>query len=161
VSEFDPRSLFQRLHEAGVAYVVIGGWAVNAHGHRRFTGDLDICPDPRLENLTRLALLMRNLNAQQLGVGDFDEEEMPGDPTDPQSLADGGNFRVVTDHGIVDIMQWVPGLDEDAAYDRLAVGAIDGEVFGTPVRVCSLDDLRVMKRAAGRPIDQEDLDALG
>jgi hypothetical protein len=160
VSEFDPAALFRRLHEAGVRYVVIGGWAVNAHGHRRFTGDLYICPDPGPDNLRRLAALLVELHAEQLGVGDFDANEMPGDPTDPDSLAEGGNFRAVTDHGVVGVMQWVPGIGEDNAYERLAGDAIDGEVFGAPVRVCSLEDLRTMKRAAGRPIDQQDLDAL-
>jgi hypothetical protein len=34
VSDFDSQELFERLDAGGVDYVVIGGWAVNAHGHR-------------------------------------------------------------------------------------------------------------------------------
>jgi hypothetical protein len=49
MSGYDPRALFERLHSAGVRYVLIGGWAVNAHGYRRYTGDIGICPDPALE----------------------------------------------------------------------------------------------------------------
>jgi hypothetical protein len=160
VSDFDPRNLFRRLATTGVEYVVIGGWAVNAHGHRRFTGDLDICPSPDPENLARLAGLLTELHAEQLGVGDFEIQEMPGDPTDPASLAEGGNFRVMTELGLIDIMQWVPGIESDHAYSTLAADAMEGEVFGVPVRVCSLDKLLTMKRAAGRPVDQQDIDAL-
>lgn len=161
MSDFDPAALFQRLHEEEVRYVVIGGWAVNAHGHRRFTGDLDICPDPAPDNLSRLAQALRVLNADHLGAGDFEAEEIPGDPTDPDSLAEGGNFRVMTDHGVIDVMQWIPGLDEDNAFAQLTVDVLEGEVFGVPVQVSSLENLRAMKRAAGRPVDEADLDALG
>src|SRR5207244_4251424 len=31
-----------RLEEAGIAYVVVGGMAVNAHGHERMTDDVDV-----------------------------------------------------------------------------------------------------------------------
>lgn len=71
-----------------------------------------------------------------------------------------GNFRVMTDHGLIDVMQWIPGLDEDNAFDQLTVDVLEGEVFGVQVQVCSLENLRTMKRAAGRPIDEADLDAL-
>jgi hypothetical protein len=161
VSDFDPQALFERLGRAGVDYVVIGGWAVNAHGHRRLTGDLDICPDPDPANLRRLAGVLAELHADHLGAGDFDAREIPGDPTDPDSLAAGGNFRVMTDLGVLDVMQWVPGIDSDHAFARLAEDAIEGSVFGVRVRVCSLDALRAMKRAAGRAIDEQDLEALG
>ena len=41
---YDPAALFKELGKRGIEYVLIGGWAVNAHGYRRFTGDVDICP---------------------------------------------------------------------------------------------------------------------
>ena len=158
--QFDPQRIFERLHEAGVRHVIIGGWAVNAHGHRRYTGDVDICPDPALENLVRLAGLLSELNARQLGLDEFDPQEVPGDPTDARSLAAGGNFRTETDIGTLDIMQWVAGADEELGYARLAEDAIHADVFGTPVTICSLPALLEMKRAAGRPQDLADLQAL-
>lgn len=157
----DPQRLFERLHAAGVRYVPIGGWAVNANGHRRFTGDLDICPDPASDNLSRLADLLAGLNAKkQLGVEDFEPDELPGDPTHAASLAEGGNFRTETDDGILGIMQWVSGDHRELGYDQLAGDAIHAAVFGTPVAVCSLSALLELKRAAGRPHDLEDLKAL-
>src|SRR4051794_16917628 len=40
------RRLTQRLAEAGVAYAIMGGMAVNAHGAERTTKDLDILLTP-------------------------------------------------------------------------------------------------------------------
>jgi hypothetical protein len=75
---YDPAALFAALAERRIEYVLIGGWAVNAHGYRRFTGDVDICPAPDASNLTRLAGLVRDLGGRQLGLDDFGQEELPG-----------------------------------------------------------------------------------
>lgn len=158
---FDPQAIFEELHARDVRYVVVGGWAVNAHGYQRFTGDVDICPDPDPRNLERLAKMLRELDARQLGLDEFAPDELPGDPTDPSSLAQGGNFRVLTRLGIVDIMQWLTADADEFEFADLAIGAVTAEVFGTPVTVCSLDALLSMKRAAGRPKDLDDLEALG
>jgi predicted nucleotidyltransferase len=58
-------------------------------------------------------------------------------------------------------MQWVAGIDADPAYGALAARAIDGELDGVSLRVCGLEDLIAMKRAAGRPRDLDDLRRLG
>ncbi len=156
-AQFDAGALMRRLHEAGVEYVVIGGFAVIAHGGRRLTNDLDICPAPDPANLERLARLLQDVDARQLGLGDFDESEFPFDPRRPEELAEGGNFRLLTTEGILDVMQWVPGISDEHAYSGLVADAVDGAAFGVPLKVSSLEHLRAMKRAAGRPQDQQDL----
>lgn len=158
----DVAALLARLGEAQIAYVLIGGLAVNAHGVIRSTKDIDICPAPDAANLKRLANLLGELGVRQLGVANagFEAREMPFDPTRPEDLAEGGNFRLETPLGILDIMQWVPGIDAEQAYETLAGAAVKGEPFGIPVKVCSLGDLRRMKRAAGRPQDLIDLEDL-
>ncbi len=155
----DVAELLRRLHGAGVEHVLIGGLAVNAHGVIRSTQDVDICPNPDPDNLERLASLLRDLDVRQLGVeeGGFDQREMPRDPRDPDDLAQGGNFRLETSLGVLDIMQWVPGFDADHAYETLARDAEEATAFGVTLRVCSLAALRQMKRAAGRPRDLQDL----
>ena len=77
-----------------------------AHGVIRSTKDVDICPSPDADNLERLAALLRRLGVRQLGVGDdgFAVQELPFDPTQAEDLSEGGNFRLETPLGVLDIM---------------------------------------------------------
>ena len=59
------------------------------------------------------------------------------------------------------MMQWVPGIEADHAYEHLRASAIETALAGRIVLVCSREDLIAMKRAAGRRQDLEDLHALG
>lgn len=68
---FEPDDLLLALRNAQVEFVVIGGVAVGVHNYVRATKDLDIVPDPSPENMQRLACLLVEIDAQQMGVGDF------------------------------------------------------------------------------------------
>ncbi len=157
----DPLPLLRALHERGIEHIVVGGFAVNAHGFIRVTKDLDIVPSPACENLEKLAAMLRDLDAEILDTGDFEDEEMPADPTHAGGLEMGGNFCLLTEIGRLDVMQWLSGIETDNLYGEFDPDAIEGIVDGIPVRVCSLEHLRAMKRAAGRPQDLEDLRRLG
>lgn len=157
---FDPYELIAALARAGVNYVVIGGFAVGAHGFPRATKDLDIVPAPDAENLGRLAAVLRELDAVNYGSDDFDPDEFPFDPLDPMGLQAGGNFLLLTRAGRLDVMQWVPGIEADPAYGVLDADAIDVPFRDARLRVCSLAQLRRMKQTAGRPQDLIDLENL-
>ena len=158
---FAPDELIAALVDAGVDFVLIGGLAVGAHGYPRATKDVDIVPSPEPANLQRLAALLRALDAQHYGLGDFDPSEFPFDPHNPAELAEGGNFVLSTRLGRLDVLQWVPGIPGELAFEHLAPSAVNTALNGRPVRVCSRDDLIAMKRAAGRPQDLVDLQELG
>ena len=157
---FAPDDLLLTLTNAEVEFVVIGGVAVGVHGFIRATKDLDIVPDPAPENLARLARVLTEINAQHAGLADFSPEEFPHDPTDPAQLAEGANFRLETSLGPIDIMQWVAGVESDLAYLELAPQALSVTFRDAQIRVCGLEHLRAMKRAASRPQDLEDLKRL-
>jgi hypothetical protein len=157
----NPEPLLRALHQAGVEHIIIGGFAVNAHGVIRPSKDLDIVPNPDPPNLERLAALLADLDARHVGLGDLQAEEFPFDPTRSEDLRAGANFRLETRLGDLDIMQWVAGIDADPAFGELASDTIEGELDGIPLRVCGLAHLIAMKRAAGRPRDIDDLQRLG
>jgi hypothetical protein len=154
---FRPDDLLLALTDAKVRFVVIGGVAVGVHGYVRATEDLDVVPDPAAHNLRRLAGLLQELGVTHAGAGDFAQDEFPADPTDPRQLAEGGNFRLETPHGPLDVMQWVPGIDADLAYHQLVEHAVAVGFRDREIRVCGLGDLRLMKQTAGRPRDLDDL----
>jgi hypothetical protein len=63
--------------------------------------------------------------------------------------------------GRLDIMQWVPGVPGDWAFEHLARSVVETSLGTRKVRLCSKEDLITMKRAAGRPQDLVDLQELG
>jgi hypothetical protein len=153
----DPFPLLRFLQERGVVHIVVGGFAVNAHGFIRVTKDLDIVPRPDGENLGKLADALRDIEATIIGAGDFDRDELPLDPSRAEDLLQGGNFCVATTLGRIDVMQWLDGLDTENLYAKLDSDALESEINSLRVRVCSLEHLLAMKRVAGRPQDLEDL----
>lgn len=154
MAAFEPGPLIERLVDAGVEFVIVGGFAVIAHGYVRATKDLDIVPAPTRGNYERLATLLRELNAEQIGV---DAHLLPNQPTDSAGLGEGGSFQLTTSLGRLDILQ---ESDDVPAYARLAGSAATAYFRGRDVRVCSIAELVRMKRRAGRPQDVADLAAL-
>lgn len=152
---FDPRLLFEALAEADVEYILVGGFAVAAHGAPRATEDLDLCPDPDEDNLRRLAGLLADIEASSIDESDFEPDELPA--CDLDGLRGGGNFRLKTRLGKFDVMQYLRPFD-DATWESLDRHAETHEVFGLEIRVCGYRDLLAMKRAADRPQDRIDIE---
>lgn len=153
----DPFPLLKLLQDRGVEHIIVGGFAVNAHGFIRTTKDIDIVPDPHPENLALLADALRDIDASIVGADDFQPHELPMDPTHADDLLQGGNFCVATSLGRIDVMQWLDGLDTEDLYAKLDPDALESEIDGLKVRVCSLEHLLAMKRVAGRVQDLEDI----
>lgn len=161
MSDNELDALLLTLARSPVRFVVIGGIAVGVHGYVRGTKDIDLCPDPSVDNLHELATVLRGLDSRQVEIADdVAPEELPFDPLDPRDLAEGGNFRLHTRLGALDVMQWIPGIDADHAYPILDADAITVELRGAALRVCSLAHLRRMKETARRPQDRLDLENL-
>jgi hypothetical protein len=149
--------LLRTLREHGVDLVVIGGFALSAHGVVRGTKDVDIVPGPDPPNLRRLASALRALDAEVMLAEDFAPSELGLEP-DEEGLALGGNWVLRTRLGRLDVMQDVPGLK---SYAALRARAVDVDVPDAgPVLFAGLDDLIAMKVAAGRPQDELDVASL-
>ena len=153
MTEFDLRSLLNTLHGQDVRFVVIGGVAVGAHGYVRATADLDLVPDPDPENLDRLVTTLDSLEATLPTAGNrrFSPDGDAG------AIRRGGNVTADTKFGGLDIVQLAEGVP---VYSQLNQDAVDSDLLGTPVRVCSLARLRKMKEAQDRAQDRADLENL-
>jgi hypothetical protein len=123
-----------------VKYVVIGGIAAILHGVPRATFDLDILIEATPDNAQRLldALLDAGLGTAAL--------TSPGDV-----LAN--EITVFKDRMRVDVQTSTPGLRFAEAWSHRKTVAYHGQEFF----ILAKEDLIRAKRAAGRPVDLEDI----
>ena len=142
----DALELARVLERHEVDYVVIGGVAMQVHGHVRTTRDLDTIAAWTPENMRALAGGLAELDARLRGV---DAELLGIDLTDPLQLYEGGSFLMHTRHGDLDVF----GADQTAAsppYARLRARALEVEIRGVTLRIAHPEDLIRMKTAASR-----------
>jgi hypothetical protein len=155
----EPRPLLDVLADHRVKYLVVGGFAVSAHGFPRATKDIDICPEPSDTNLRRLAAALAELEAEPIGLEEF-EGEFDLEP-DLEGLKLGGNWVLMTKHGRFDVMQNLKGLGEDGGgWKELRTLAEKRNFLGHETLFCGYEDLVKMKTAAGRDQDKVDLRTL-
>lgn len=149
--------LLRRLAEAKVEFVVVGGLAVNAWGVVRGTKDVDVVVAPDIPNLERVA----GVAVASGGHVQQGEALLASTISIASALASGEQVAIETDLGRLDVVQ---GLDGIPSYADLRSRASEAEILGVTVAVCSVEDLKAMKRAAGRTrdlADLEDLDTAG
>lgn len=147
----DPERIFATLDSHHVEYVVIGGIAVQVHGHVRMTNDIDLIPSPTPRNLQRLAAALTELEARVLNPGS------EGLEIDAQMLPRATLWQLTTPHGDIDILHDAPGA---TSFLQLRERALSVTLGDRSIPIASRDDLIRMKRAAGRPIDLADIAAL-
>jgi hypothetical protein len=147
----DAERILAALADHAVDYVIVGGLAVQTHGHVRTTVDVDLFPRPDPSNLARLADALNALDAQVLNPG---SEKLK---IDAAMLPRATLWQFATRHGAIDVLHEAPGAPP---YDELRGRALEIRLGDLPLAVAGRDDLISMKRASGRPADLEDLAAL-
>ncbi len=147
----DPQRVFEALAAHRVEYVVVGGLAVQVHGHVRMTNDLDLIPAPNRENVGRLADALNELGARVLNEGC---ETMP---IDAAMLPRATLWQFATAAGDIDVLHDAPGA---ASFEALRARALEVRLGELLIPFAGRDDLISMKRAAGGPVDLSDLAAL-
>lgn len=152
---FDGRALLEALVREEVSFILIGGFAVIAHGYARATKDIDLVPEPTESNFDRLLTVLADLDYSILGTEEFEPDEIVH--PDLEALCAGGSWVLNTRFGRLDILQF---LEPDLRYEHLAEGAFWEEVFGHRIRFCSYENLILMKKAAGRAQDLADIEQL-
>jgi hypothetical protein len=136
--------LLGALSDAEVRFLIIGGYAVGVHGHPRATKDLDVWVEASPENAVRVMAALRAFVAPIGGL------------TEADFATPGTGFMMGRPPSRIDILTQIAGLEFGPAWSRHIV-----RKFGVhECPVISIEDLITNKRAAGRPQDLADVDAL-
>jgi predicted nucleotidyltransferase len=138
----DIERLLRSLNARSVRYVVIGATAFPVHGYARATLDVDFFIEPERGNAERVreALVEFGYDMTDVTVDDLLSKKI---------LI--REYRLQTD-----VHPFVKGV----TFDEVWTKRVPGHVGKTPTAFASLDDLIVMKKAAARPKDLEDLRVL-
>ena len=140
----DFRDMLSALNEEGVEYLVVGAYALAAHGIPRATGDLDFWVRNSHDNVLRLLRALESFGAPT-------DELSPADLTQEDVV-----FQIGREPNRIDFLTSIDGVGFDEAWsDQLEV-----EIDGLAVRVLSRDQLIANKKAVGRPRDLADVQEL-
>jgi hypothetical protein len=150
--DFDVETMFRALSGAGVDYVVIGGIAMILHGSDRLTRDLDLVFAADEANLEKLGRALVGLRAQLRDV----DEDIPFVP-DAATLSKVDLLTLETSVGWLDVHRRPAGAPP---YKTLRKRAEWVRFDGYEILVAAPADLQAMKRAAGRRVDELDLEVL-
>lgn len=126
-----------------VAFMIVGGYAVSAHGRPRYTGDIDFFIRKSSENAQKIVSVLHEFFGPLPEIKEenfLDEKRMSQFGVEPLRI---------------DFLVEISGVDFDEAYERREI--ID--YSGLPVPFISLPDLLVNKKASGRPKDLGDIEA--
>lgn len=140
----DYKDMLQALADEEVSFLLVGAYAMAAHGYPRATMDIDIWVRPSPENadavmraLSRFGAALLNLTKEDLQV-------------------DGTVFQIGVAPRRIDIITAASGLDFEETFKR----SLSVELEGIEVHIPGLDDLIRNKRASGRARDLADVEAL-
>jgi predicted nucleotidyltransferase len=147
VTATDFEGLLRRLLEARIEFILVGGLAATVHGSARATFDVDVVYARSRSNIERLVATLAPLNPYMRGAP-------PGLPfrLDARTMERGLNFTLETTLGDLDLLGEVTG---GGTYADLLPDTEEIVVFGFSCRCVTLSKLIALKRATGRPKDNE------
>lgn len=140
----DFRDILSALQNANVEFLVVGGFAMGAHGCSRMTKDIDLWIACDSANAQRVYQALRDFGAPLSGMtpDDFTEQDVV--------------YQVGVAPIRVDILTSVESLTFPEAY----ANKVEHTLFGVGVYVLSREDLIANKRSVGRTQDLADVERL-
>ena len=132
------------LSDAKIDFLLVGAYAVAAHGHPRATGDLDLWVRPDAETAPKVYRVLAEFGAplHDLTVDDL--------------ATPGMVFQIGVEPSRIDILTAISGVAFDDAWEN----KLHLELDDLKLNVIGRDDLIVNKRACGRPKDIADAETL-
>ena len=140
----DYKDILHALSEEKVRFILVGAYALAAHGYPRATMDIDIWVMPSPDNADAV---LRALSRFGAPLNNLTKEDL---------LKDGTIFQIGVAPRRIDIITTVTGLQFENTYQN----SISVNIEGIEVRIPSIDDLILNKRATGRTKDLADAEAL-
>ena len=140
----DFKEFIESLNSTGVEYLVVGGYALAAHGHPRYTGDLDIWVNRSPANVTRLLKALSAFGFGSLGL-------VEDDFLQPEAVVQLGYPPAR-----IDLLTAIDGVSFEECFPRrmpIRVGDVE-------IPIIHLTDFRANKLASGRAKDLADLESL-
>lgn len=140
----DYKEMLQILLEEKVDFIVVGAYALGAHGYPRATGDIDVWVKPSDTNSRKLYKALARFGAplEQIKADDFSTE--------------GIIFQIGVIPRRIDIITKINGVTYEAAdEDKIII-----EIEKLKIPVISLENLIKNKMATGREKDKIDVKAL-
>jgi len=140
----DYKDILRSLSAENVRFILVGAYALAAHGYPRATMDIDIWVMPSPENADAVLRALRRFGAP---LQDLTKEDL---------LTAGTIFQIGVAPRRIDIITAASGLQFEPAYQN----SIPVTIEGIEVRILSIDDLILNKKATGRTKDLADAEVL-
>ncbi len=139
----DFRDVLVALADARADFLLIGGWALAAHGHVRGTDDLDIFVRATAENAARVMIALEEFGAPLNTHG----------VTAQLFATPGQGYRMGIKPNLIELLTTIDGVGFDDAW----LGHVEVHIDGRVIPTIGRDALLQNKRAAGRPKDLADV----
>lgn len=140
----DFKEFIQLLNANEVRYLVVGGYALAAHGCPRYTKDLDVWLDMTEENAAHVMKTLADFGFGSLGLKQSD------------FMTKGQVIQLGYPPNRIDLLTSADGVDFEDCYKARVVFNINS----VDVNFIDVESLKVNKRTTGRSQDLADLEAL-
>ena len=138
----DYRDILQAFSDEGVEYLLVGAYALAAHGYPRATGDIDLWVHPTRSNAMKVMHALARFGAplSEIQASDFEKPDIV--------------FQIGIEPNRIDILTQISGVDNfEAAWSS----RIEISIEGMTIPVLSKPLLIENKKSTGRPKDLGDL----
>jgi hypothetical protein len=140
----DYKDMLLALSGEKVRYLLVGAYALAAHGYPRATMDIDIWVMPSPKNADAVIRALHRFGAPLHNLTKEDLQK------------DGTIFQIGVAPRRIDIITAASGLEFEQTYSR----SMSVDIEGITVHIPSIDDLICNKKASGRTKDMADVEAL-
>jgi hypothetical protein len=140
----DYRDMLHALSDEKAKFLLVGAYALAAHGYPRATMDIDIWVMPSPQNADAVLRALRRFGAPLHNLTKEDLQK------------DGTIFQIGVAPRRIDIITAASGLQFEETYGR----SLSVNIEGIEVHIPSIDDLIRNKKALGRTKDLADVEAL-